>query len=128
MLTVLFIDYADDPMLSGGVPFDMVFVQFYNNYCGVQSYTPGTSAQNNFNFNTWDNWAKNIAANKKVKVFLGVPAGPSAAGSGYQSASQLASVINYSKQFTSFGGVMAWDASQAVANSGWLSGVKSDLH
>ncbi|KAJ1816787.1 Chitinase 2, partial [Coemansia sp. RSA 2598] len=32
--------------------FDMVFVQFYNNYCGVNSY-PGW-----FNFKDWDNWAK----------------------------------------------------------------------
>ncbi|KAJ1647397.1 Chitinase 2 [Coemansia asiatica] len=45
--------------------FDMVFVQFYNNYCGVNTY-PGW-----FNFKDWDNWAKNESKNKDVKVFIG---------------------------------------------------------
>ena len=122
-----FPDAADDPMLSGGVYFDAIWVQFYNNYCGVQSYTAGATTQNNFNFDTWNNWATTTSANPNVKVLLGVPAGPSAAGSGYESASNLAAVINYSKSFSSFGGVMMWDASQAYANSGFLDGIKSDL-
>lgn len=120
-------DAADGSMLAGAVSFDIVWVQFYNNYCGVQSYVAGAATQNNFNFATWDNWAKTVSANPDVRVFLGVPAGPSAAGSGYESASVLASVIAYSQTFSSFGGVMMWDASQAVANAGFLAGVKQDL-
>ncbi|KAI9668130.1 MAG: hypothetical protein M1821_000950 [Bathelium mastoideum] len=120
-------DAADNPMLSGGVYFDAIWVQFYNNYCGVQSYVAGASTQNNFNFDTWNTWATTVSANPNVKVLLGVPAGPSAAGSGYESASSLEAVINYSKSFSSFGGVMMWDASQAYANSGFLSGIASDL-
>ena len=120
-------DAADDPMLNGTVSMDAVFVQFYNNYCGVQSYTPGSSTQNNFNFDTWDNWAKTVSLNPNVKVLLGVPAGQTAAGSGYEPASTLDPIIQYCKQFSSFGGVMMWDASQAVANSGFLSAVKSSL-
>ena len=120
-------DAADSPMLNGGVYFDAIWVQFYNNYCGVQSYVSGASTQNNFNFDTWNTWATTVSANKNVKVFLGVPAGPSAAGSGYESASALKSVINYCKSFSSFGGVMMWDASQAYANSGFLDGIHSDL-
>ena len=58
---------------------------------------------------------------------LGVPAGQTAAGSGYESAAQLQQEINYVKTFSSFGGVMMWDASQAYANSGFLDGIKSDL-
>jgi chitinase len=104
-----------------------IFNESSPSYCGVQSYVAGASDQWNFDFNTWDNWAKTTSANKNVKVFLGVPAGPSAAGSGYESASSLSAVIKYSATFSSFGGVMMWDASQAVANSGFLSGVKSDL-
>ena len=119
-------DYADNEMLNGAVSFDIVWVQFYNNYCGVQSYVAGASTQNNFNFNTWDNWAKTVSKNKNVKVMLGVPAG-STAGSGYQPADTLAAVIKYSKSFSSFGGVMMWDASQAVANTPFLPGIKSDL-
>lgn len=122
-----FPDYADDAMLSGGVYFDAIFVQFYNNYCGVQSYQAGATTQNNFNFATWDNWAKQTSANKNVKVLLGIPANSGAAGSGYLPASQLTPVIKYSKTFSSFGGVMMWDMSQAYANNGFLASVKSTL-
>lgn len=120
-------DAADNPMLNGTVPMDAVFVQFYNNYCGVQSYTPGSSTQNNFNFATWDNWAKTVSLNPAVKVFLGIPAGSTAAGSGYEPPSTLDPIITYCKQFSSFGGVMMWDASQAVANNGFLPAIKQSL-
>ncbi|MCJ1325187.1 hypothetical protein MMC10_001849 [Thelotrema lepadinum] len=120
-------DYADNQMLDGAVSFDFINIQFYNNYCGSQSYVPGSTTQNNFDFNTWDNWAKTVSLNKNVKLMLGVPAGQTAAGSGYESASQLQQVISYCKTFSSFGGVMMWDASQAIANSGFLPGISSDL-
>ncbi|KAF2170500.1 glycoside hydrolase family 18 protein [Zasmidium cellare ATCC 36951] len=125
-------DAADDSMLNGAagmdkVNFDAIFVQFYNNYCGTNSYVANATTQNNFNFETWDNWATTKSANKDVKVFLGVPAGQSAAGTGYLSADALKPVIDYCKTFKSFGGVMAWDASQAYANKGFLDGVKTAL-
>ncbi|TVY82846.1 Class III chitinase [Lachnellula suecica] len=119
-------DAADGPMLAGAVSFDAVFVQFYNNYCGVQSYVAGSSSQNNFNFATWDTWAKTVSLNPNVKVFLGFPAN-TGGGAGYTTGSALAAVIAYSKSFSSFGGAMMWDMSQAYANSGFLAMVKSDL-
>ncbi|SMQ54989.1 unnamed protein product [Zymoseptoria tritici ST99CH_3D7] len=106
-------DVNNDAMLNGGVEFDAVFVQFYNNYCGIQSFIPGAATQWNYNFDTWNKWAVNGSANPNVKVFIGVPAGPTAAGSGYLSVANLKPVIEYSKKFSSFGGIMAWDASQA---------------
>ena len=140
-------DYADNSMLNGTVPFDFLGkylnahpqgptsdrladsrppgVQFYNNYCGVQSYTAGASTQNNFNFDTWDTWAHSVSANPSVKVLLGVPGGPTGAGSGYEPVSTLKGVVGYSKQFSSFGGAMVWDLSQTYANSGFLEGLKS---
>jgi chitinase len=120
-------DAADNAMLNGAVAFDAIWVQFYNNYCGLQSFTPGATTQNNFNFATWDNWAKTVSKNPAVKVFLGIPGSSSAAGSGYESGSTLASIISYCKQFSSFGGVMTWDMSQIYANAGFLDGVNSDL-
>ncbi|KXL42402.1 glycoside hydrolase family 18 protein [Acidomyces richmondensis BFW] len=120
-------DVADNPMLSSSVKFDAIWVQFYNNYCGLQSYVAGDSTQNNFDFSTWDNWAKTVSANPDVKVLLGVPADTTAAGSGYEPLSTLEPIIQYCKQFSSFGGVMMWDASQAYANSGFISGVESAL-
>ncbi|KAF1825103.1 glycoside hydrolase family 18 protein [Dissoconium aciculare CBS 342.82] len=120
-------DAAVGSMLDGGVKFDAVFVQFYNNYCGVQNFVPDSLIQNNFNFQTWDQWAKTGSANPDVKIFLGVPSGQTGAGSGYKEPAALASVIQYSMTFSSFGGVMMWDASQAHANVGFLDGVKASM-
>ncbi|EED17962.1 class III chitinase, putative [Talaromyces stipitatus ATCC 10500] len=120
-------DAADNQMLDDAVKFDAIWVQFYNNYCGVNNYVSGPTTQNNYNFETWDSWAKNTSANPDVKVFVGVPGNTGAAGTGYLSATALKPVLEYSATFSSFGGVMIWDASQAYANNGFISGVASDL-
>ena len=45
---------------------------------------------------------------------MGAPSSPQAAGSGYVSSGTLAKVaLNAQKQFSSFGGVMLWDAAAA---------------
>lgn len=119
-------DAADNDMLDGAVSFDFVFIQFYNNYCGVSSYVSGSSTQNNFNFATWDNWAQMVSANPNVKVLMGIPAN-TGAGAGYVEGSQLAAVIKYSETFSSFGGIMMWDMSQLYENDGFLDEVVSDL-
>jgi len=116
-----FPDAADNTMLSGGVFFDMVFIQFYNNFCGVVDFASG-----NYNFDTWNDWATGTSANKDVKLFMGVPAN-TGAGGGFVSAADLVSVIDSSKAFSNFGGVMMWDASQAQANTGFTDAVKSAL-
>ncbi|KAF2087535.1 glycoside hydrolase family 18 protein [Saccharata proteae CBS 121410] len=120
-------DYADNQILNGSVYVDAVFVQFYNNYCGLQSFTPSSSTQNNFNFATWDNWASTVSRNPAVKVLLGIPANTGAAGSGYEPPSTLQPIIDYCKQFKSFGGVMMWDSSQQEANTGFTAAVKGFL-
>ncbi|KAI0179030.1 glycoside hydrolase family 18 protein [Hypoxylon sp. FL1284] len=119
-------DAAMNDMLDGAIAFDYIMIQFYNNYCGIQSYTPGSSTQNNFNFQTWDTWAKETSKNKDVKVLLGVPAN-TGGGGGYQPASALVPIIQYSKQFSSFGGVMMWDMSQLYQNDGFLDTVYGAL-
>lgn len=123
----VYLDSADNEMLDGAVSFDAIWVQFYNNFCGVNDYDAGSSSQTGYNFETWDNWAKNTSKNPDVKVLVGVPANTGAASTGYISASDLQPVIEYSKTFSSFGGVMMWDASQAYANDGFISGVAADL-
>ena len=67
-------DRNNNVLLTSDVFIDAVFVQFYNNPCGVQAFTPGSTTQYDFNFDDWNRWA----APKGTKVFLGVPAGPSA--------------------------------------------------
>ncbi|KAK1755479.1 carbohydrate-binding module family 1 protein [Echria macrotheca] len=116
-----FPDLAMDSILES-VPLDFVSVQFYNNYCGAAAAGGG----NNFNFGTWDAWAS--ARGNGVKVLLGVPGSPSAAGSGYVSAPQLvAGVIAQARRYPSFGGVMVWDMSQLQSNPGFLETIAAGL-
>jgi chitinase len=119
-------DVADNDMLNGAVSFDFIMIQYYNNYCGVSSFVSGASTQNNFNFETWDNWAKTTSLNPNVKVLLGFP-GNTSGGGGYEPASFLSSVIAYCKQFSSFGGVMMWDMSQVYSNAGFLDSIVASL-
>ncbi|KAL0080089.1 carbohydrate-binding module family 19 protein [Phycomyces blakesleeanus] len=102
-----------DAMLGSvinAVGFDVINVQFYNNYCSPTS--------SNFNFNAWDAWAKSTSPNKNVQIFLTVPGSPSAAGSGYVPFVQLSSIVkSVASQYSSYGGVSVWDASQSYSNT-----------
>ncbi|KAJ2534696.1 Chitinase 2, partial [Coemansia sp. RSA 1933] len=101
--------------------FDMVYVQFYNNYCGLNAYPT------HFNFGDWDNWAKTTSVNKNVKVFIGAPGSSSAAGSGYVDGSTLSTIYNAVRaNYTSLGGIMTWDVSQS-RTSGLASEIRSFL-
>ncbi|KAJ6544831.1 glycoside hydrolase family 18 protein [Mycena vulgaris] len=103
------------------VAFDALYVQFYNNFCSVTAF----SNPNAWNFGTWDNWAKTVSPNRNIKIFIGAPASPSAAGSGYVDAATLGSIALQTRaQYSSFGGIMLWDASQAYANGRFDLAVK----
>ncbi|KAG0284591.1 Chitinase 1 [Linnemannia gamsii] len=86
--------------------FDLVWVQFYNNYCGVNDFGTGTL----FNFATWNNWATTVSLNKNVRILLGVPGGPGAAGTGVIDAARLSTILAAVQTYSNFGGVMMWDA------------------
>ncbi|KAG9321213.1 hypothetical protein KVV02_002125 [Mortierella alpina] len=91
---------------------DMVFVQYYNNFCGTQSF-----GSPNFNFEQWDTWAKTVSVNKAVKIYLGVPASRTAANAGYVAPERLHAIMDAVRcKYSSFGGVMMWDVSQAYSN------------
>lgn len=106
------------------VGFDAVYVQFYNNWCGLANY----NNPNAWNFNAWDNWAKTTSPNKNVKVYIGAPAAPSAAGSGYVSAATLGTIAKETRaKYSSFGGIMLWDASQAYGNGRFDVAVKNAM-
>lgn len=70
-----------------------------------------------FNYDIWDSWAKTRSINKNVRLFVGIPGSPSAAGRGYVPYKQLIDTIKPLKLMESFGGVMVWDASQAYGNT-----------
>lgn len=87
--------------------FDFVFVQFYNNPCGIE--------KSGFNWGTWKDYAAG-SANPNVKIYLGLPGSPSAAGSGYATPDAVQNVVSSIKDDSCFGGIMMWDASQAFSN------------
>jgi chitinase len=65
-----------------------------------------------------DNWAKTTSPNKEIKLYIGAPASSLAASSGYVDANTLANcAMNMRDQFSSFGGIMLWDASWAYGMS-----------
>ncbi|GAP84216.2 putative glycoside hydrolase family 18 protein [Rosellinia necatrix] len=116
-------DAAMNDMLNGAISFDWINIQFYNNWCGVINF----SNPNAWNFNVWDDWAHKTSKNPNVRVLIGVPAN-SGAGGGYVPASGLAPIIQDTKKYSSFGGMMMWDMSQLFANAGFLDGVRSALN
>ncbi|KAF9995190.1 Chitinase 1 [Entomortierella chlamydospora] len=114
-------DFATKAALNAAW-FDLVWVQFYNNYCGTQSY--GTS---NFNFDQWNDWATTVSLNPDVRILLGVPGGPGGASTGIVGSSQLLTILAGVKSYSNFGGVMMWDAGIA-AQSGLAAAAANYLH
>ncbi|KAI0351779.1 glycoside hydrolase [Trametes cingulata] len=106
------------------VAFDAVYVQFYNNWCGLQNYNNIWA----WDFSSWDTWAKTLSVNPNVKIYIGAPASPTAAGTGYVDASTLANIaLETRSDYSSFGGVMLWDASQAYANNRYDAQIKNAI-
>ncbi|GJE89922.1 glycoside hydrolase family 18 protein [Phanerochaete sordida] len=101
--------------------FDAVYVQFYNNYCGLDQ-------PSDYNFATWDNWAKTTSFNKDVKVYIGAAGSPAAAGTGYVGPNTLAQfAADAQSKYSSFGGVMMWDADTAYNNNRFDKAVKTAI-
>jgi chitinase len=82
-----------------------------NNYCSLLKFND----PNAWNFAQWDNWAQTQSANKDIKIYIGAPAAPLAANQGsYVDVNTLGNIaIETRKNYSSFGGIMLWDASQA---------------
>ncbi|GAU39775.1 hypothetical protein TSUD_220190 [Trifolium subterraneum] len=90
--------------------FDYVWVQFYNN--PPCQYSGG--AISNLE-DAWKQWISDIPAKK---IFLGLPASPQAAGSGFISATDLTSKVLPAIQDSSkYGGVMLWSRSATTPPS-----------
>lgn len=81
--------------------FDYVWVQFYNN-------PPCQYSGNADNLkNSWNQWTSNLSGS--AQLFLGLPAAPEAAGSGYIPPDVLKSeVLPSIKTSPKYGGVMLW--------------------
>ncbi|XP_045806110.1 acidic endochitinase-like [Trifolium pratense] len=104
--------------LDTGV-FDYVWIQFYNN--------PGCDySQRVINdlLDSWKQWTESLMTGK---VFLGLPASPAAAGSGYVPADLLCEIVlPVIRMSSNYGGVMLW-ATYYDKQSGYSNSIKSSL-
>ena len=78
------------------------------------SFLPGAAISGSVDHEHFrDNWACNISPNRNVKIYIGAPGAAGATSGGYVPISTLNSIaIAMRKSYSSFGGVMLWDASQ----------------
>ncbi|CAI9096109.1 OLC1v1032186C1 [Oldenlandia corymbosa var. corymbosa] len=99
--------------------FDYVWVQFYNNPpCQFQS-----GDLNNLE-GSWNQWTSSIQA---TKIFLGLPAAPDAAGSGFIPVNDLtSSVLPALKGSDKYGGVMLW-SKYYDDETGYSASIKTDV-
>ncbi|KAI3668144.1 hypothetical protein L6452_43221 [Arctium lappa] len=98
--------------------FDYVWVQFYNN--PPCQYSGGATNLED----AWKQWTSDIPA---TKIFLGLPAAPAAAGSGYIPVGDLTSqVLPAIKGSTKYGGVMLW-SKYYDDQTGYSSSIKSHV-
>ncbi|GMY23774.1 acidic endochitinase-like [Fagus crenata] len=109
--------WVGDALKTGS--FDYVWVQFYNN--PPCQYTPGSLGNLE---DAWKQWTSDIPA---TKIFLGLPAAPTAAGSGFIPAADLTSkVLPAIKDSHKYGGVMLW-SKYHDDQSGYSSSIKSHV-
>ncbi|GMN28402.1 hypothetical protein TIFTF001_041169, partial [Ficus carica] len=102
----------DGTAINTGV-FYCVWVQFYNN----PPYQYSGNAANLLRY--WNTYWTSIPANK---IFLGLPAAPAAAGSGYIPPDKLISeVLPNIKRSPKYGGVMLWSK---FYDKGYSSAIK----
>ncbi|KAH7098349.1 glycoside hydrolase [Auriculariales sp. MPI-PUGE-AT-0066] len=114
------------PVLDA-VALDAIYIQFYNNYCGVYNY--GAAAGQGFNYDMWEEWAETKAPNKDVKLYIGAPGATGGANAGsYVDAATLVKIATETRAKSKhFGGLMYWDISQAVGNSNFNVAVKDGI-
>ncbi|XP_057732218.1 hevamine-A [Arachis stenosperma] len=89
--------------------FDFVWVQFYTN-------PPCSYANGNITnlLNSWSRWTNTVPA---TNIFLGLPAAPAAAGSGYIPPDVLTNqILPEIKKSPKYGGVMLWSRFYDVKN------------
>ena len=104
--------------LSTGL-FDYVWVQFYNNpVCEFKSNNPGSFR------NSWNQWARSIHI--AGKFFVGLPAAPAAAGSGYVPSEALKNQLLPIVRSPKYGGVMLWNRYFDIQN-GYSLKIKSSV-
>ncbi|KND89903.1 Endochitinase A1 [Tolypocladium ophioglossoides CBS 100239] len=94
--------------------FDALFIQFYNNK--VCEYDSGSTPGDSFNYDEWVNIVAESHKSKNAKLFIGLPASPAAAGSGYIEPEKVKHLICKHKDKKNFGGISLWDLHLSAEN------------
>jgi len=99
---------------------DFVNIQFYNN--------PGCEVnKGGFNLGTWSRaLTSSVSRNRNMKIAVGIPGSPSAAGSGYIDPNNLP--VGNLKSFGNMIGVMFWDVQAAQHNNNFENRIKQKLN
>ncbi|KAK0387899.1 hypothetical protein NLU13_4144 [Sarocladium strictum] len=90
--------------------FDALFIQFYNNpQCELYS-------DNGINYFSWLDVITNSQKSQNAKLFFGLPASMSAAGSGYVQPGDITALVCAARDLPSWGGVSLWDLGRGAEN------------
>ena len=92
---------------------DLLFIQFYNNP-SCDAIPDPSKPQERFNYNEWVNVVDQSEKSKDAKIYIGLPASKSAAGSGYLTPKQLKDLVCQWKDSKHFGGVSLWDLTRGA--------------
>ena len=102
-------------------PFDLLFIQFYNqgpNSCTARSRVLKTGT---FNWDAWYNYVvKAGSASKDAKMYIGLLAGPKGstyAPKDYLNAAEVANLVATYGKKPRFAGVMLWEGAAGSANT-----------
>ncbi|KAI9028901.1 glycoside hydrolase superfamily [Phycomyces nitens] len=100
---------------------DLVFVQFYNNYCSANTF--GSKGSVKFNFDEWEKWSLQNT-NGQTKIYLGLMGKENHMDTGYVNYEKLTEILDTIVPKQTFGGVMMWDARYAFSNPvSYLNGI-----
>jgi chitinase len=115
-----------DPRLADAIanaPFDMIFTQFYNTpKCSARTgITQFNNPNTDFTFKAWAQFLQSSSNNPAVKLYLGLPASPSAAPSypdHYLTPKEADALSRkWKNEFPAmFGGIMLWEDKHSEDN------------
>ncbi|KAK7426749.1 Chitinase 2 [Neonectria magnoliae] len=100
---------------------DALFIQFYNNgECDLIG--DSGSPFENSNYAAWEQILADSDMNQDAKLYVGLPAATSSAGSGFVSAETIAKFVSEAKERPSFGGISLWDLTRGAGNVDPITG------
>ena len=104
-----------DAMIQA-VPFDLLFVQFYNTpFCSARDWVSKKGINSGFSYDAWTNRLSQ-GASRNAKLFIGLPASPLAAVSAtnFITVGESLALVEAHMCKPNFGGIMLWEATRST--------------